>query len=24
VLVTYNRDERVETVEYYKGGEQGK
>lgn len=24
VLVIYNRDERVETVEYYKGGEQGK
>ena len=24
VLVTYNRDDRVETVEYYKGGEQSK
>jgi len=24
VLVTYNRDERVETVEYFKEGEQGK
>jgi hypothetical protein len=24
VLVTYNRNDRVETVEYYKGGEQSK
>jgi len=24
VLVTYNRDDRVETVKYFQGGEQGK